>query len=89
MLDPQFTPITDPPAHLVDARGLSCPLPLLRLRQMLHQLAQGDHVRVLASDSNSQTDIRRYCERSGQRLLAQWQAEDHSYFGFDIEKTIA
>lgn len=89
MSDPQFTPLTPTPDHLVDARGLNCPLPLLRLRQTLHQLQQGDHVRVLASDPNSQTDIRRYCERSGQQLLAQWQADDQTYFGFDIEKTIA
>lgn len=49
----------------------------------------GGQVRVLASDPNSQTDIRRYCERAGQRLLNQWQAEDETYFGFDIEKTVA
>jgi len=89
MSDPQFTPLTPTPDHLVDARGLNCPLPLLRLRQMLHQIPQGTQVRVLASDPNSQTDIRRYCERSGQQLLAQWQADDQTYFGFDIEKTIA
>lgn len=89
MSSPQLPPNTDTPSHLVDARGLHCPLPLLRLRQMLHQIPQGTQVRVLASDPNSQTDIRRYCERAGQHLVAQWQAEDQTYFGFDIEKTTA
>ncbi len=77
------------PERIVDARGLNCPLPLLRLRQALHQMTLGAHVRVLASDPNSQTDIRRYCERAGHCLLSQWQAEDQTYFGFDIEKTVA
>ncbi len=73
--------------RLVDARGLNCPLPLLRLRQALHQMTVGERVRVLASDPNSQTDIRRYCERAGQHLLNQWQADDQTYFAFDIEKS--
>lgn len=89
MSHPQSAPEPDQPNHLVDARGLNCPLPLLRLRQALHQMQHGERVRVLASDPNSQTDIRRYCERSGQQLLAQWQAENQTYFGFDIEKTVS
>lgn len=79
----------DDSTRLVDARGLHCPLPLLRLRQALHQMQLGEQVRVLASDPNSQTDIQRYCERAGQQLSAKWQAEDQTYFGFDIEKTTA
>lgn len=78
-----------PAARLVDARGLHCPLPLLRLRQALHLMQIGERVRLLASDPNSQTDIQRYCERAGQQLVAKWQAEDQTYFGFDIEKTYA
>ncbi len=89
MSDPQFTPPSHTPDHLVDARGLSCPLPLLRLRQALHQMPAGEQVRLLASDPNSQTDIRRYCERANQRLIAQWQSEDQKFFGFDIEKNLS
>jgi TusA-related sulfurtransferase len=43
-------------------------------------------VRVLTTDPNSQQDIRRYCERSGQNLLATWQ--DAQTFGFDIQKML-
>ncbi|MEC7118487.1 MAG: sulfurtransferase TusA family protein [Pseudomonadota bacterium] len=77
----------DSPTHQLDARGLHCPLPLLRLRQALHRMQLGETIQLIASDPNSQTDIRRYCERAGQHLLAAWQSEDQTYFGFDIEKT--
>ncbi len=76
-----------PPEHLVDARGLNCPLPLLRLRQALHQRAIGDQLRLLTTDPISQQDIRRYCELSGQILLAAWADPAHGFFGFDLQKT--
>jgi tRNA 2-thiouridine synthesizing protein A len=76
-----------PPEHLVDASGLTCPLPLLRLRQALHHMTIGQQVRLLTTDPISQTDIRRYCELSGQHLLHSWHNLDSTQFGFDIEKT--
>jgi TusA-related sulfurtransferase len=47
----------------------------------------GQQVRLLTTDPISQTDIRRYCELSGQRLLHSWHTPDSTQFGFDIEKT--
>jgi tRNA 2-thiouridine synthesizing protein A len=75
------------PEHLVDARGLNCPLPLLRLRQALHQRAIGEQLRLLTTDPISQQDIRRYCELSGQILLAAWTDPAQGFFGFDLQKT--
>ena len=79
---------TDCPCHAdvaEDARGLTCPLPLLRLRKALHGMAVGQVVQLQATDPHSQTDIRRFCEKSGQRLKAA-QAKDGA-FTFWIEKT--
>lgn len=75
------------PDVLVDASGLLCPLPLLKLRQALHQLAVGQHLRLLTTDPISQVDIRRYCELSGQRLLQSWHNDAATQFGFDLQKT--
>jgi tRNA 2-thiouridine synthesizing protein A len=79
--------LTCTPDQIVDANGLSCPLPLLRLRQALHQVAVGQHIRLLTTDPISQTDIRRYCELSGQRLINSWQNNDATQFSFDLQKT--
>lgn len=79
------SPVLSQATQHVDARGLQCPLPLLKMRQALHQVSIGQCVSVLTTDPNSQTDIWRYCERSGQILLNHWQEAD--YFGFLIQKT--
>ena len=43
--------------HLVDARGLRCPLPLIRARQALADLAPADTLVVLATDREAPIDL--------------------------------
>ena len=49
----------------IDARGLPCPMPLLKLKQALNSLALGHCVKLIASDPNSQQDILKFCEVQG------------------------
>ena len=53
----------------VDARGLLCPLPLLKAKKALNGLSSGECLRVLATDSGSVRDFRVFCEQSGHELL--------------------
>ena len=53
----------------VDARGLSCPLPLLKAKQALNRMAAGERLRVVATDAGSVRDFRVFCEQSGNRLI--------------------
>lgn len=55
--------------HEVDARGMSCPLPLLKAKKALNGMAPGERVRVLSTDPGSVRDIGVFCEQSGHRLL--------------------
>ncbi|MGR9106428.1 MAG: sulfurtransferase TusA family protein [Gammaproteobacteria bacterium] len=55
--------------HEVDARGLSCPLPLLRLKKALLAMQSGDVVRLLATDPAAHLDIGVYAEQTGNRIL--------------------
>ncbi|MEW6445178.1 MAG: sulfurtransferase TusA family protein [Pseudomonadota bacterium] len=52
----------------VDARGLPCPLPLLRAKQALAGLAGGEALRVLTTDRASPRDFAAYAEATGHRL---------------------
>ncbi|HET20183.1 MAG TPA: sulfurtransferase TusA family protein, partial [Chromatiales bacterium] len=52
----------------VDARGLPCPMPLLKAKQALSGLAGGQVLRVLATDEAAPRDFAAYAEATGHRL---------------------
>ena len=52
---------------ILDTRGLSCPLPVLKARKRLQGMAPGDRLRVLASDPKAPADFRLYSAESGHR----------------------
>ena len=54
----------------IDAQGLNCPLPVLRLRQRLAALRQGQVVRLVADDPMAEIDVPHFCAEQGHRLLA-------------------
>lgn len=55
----------------LDARGLLCPLPLLKAKQALRTLQAGQVLRVLATDGGSVRDFQAYARISGVELCAQ------------------
>lgn len=50
---------------IVDARGLNCPLPVLRLRKRLKDLAAGAAVELLATDRAALRDVPAFCASHG------------------------
>ncbi|TBV02604.1 sulfurtransferase TusA family protein [Phytopseudomonas dryadis] len=56
-------------ASEVDARGLNCPLPLLKAKMALNGLASGEVLKVLATDAGSQRDLRTFARLAGHALL--------------------
>jgi tRNA 2-thiouridine synthesizing protein A len=64
---------TDEPAHdlEVDARGLNCPLPILKAKKGLASLTSGQVVKVLATDLNSERDFQDFARQTGNTLLLQ------------------
>lgn len=56
----------------LDARGLLCPLPVLRARKRLGAMAPGAMLRMIADDPAAIVDVPHYCNESGHTLV------DHS-----------
>lgn len=54
----------------LDARDLRCPLPLLKAKQSLRDMAAGEVLRVLATDAGSVRDFQAYTQLSGHALVA-------------------
>lgn len=60
---------------LVDARGLACPLPLVKARQALMVLEPGALVCVLATDPAAAEDFATFCEHGGHALVEVLEAD--------------
>lgn len=54
----------------LDARGLICPLPVLKARKILLQMQPGDILRVQVTDKAAPKDFRLFCKESGHVLRA-------------------
>ncbi|WP_425321170.1 sulfurtransferase TusA family protein [Cellvibrio japonicus] len=80
------TCMAHPVQQQLDAQGLNCPLPLLKAKQALRVLAEGDVLRVLATDAGSWRDFRAYADLSGQVLLG--AAEQGGIYCYLIQKKL-
>jgi tRNA 2-thiouridine synthesizing protein A len=68
----------------LDARGLNCPLPILRTKKSLNEMISGQILRVLATDPGSVRDFQAFSRQTGHELLAS-RAED-GQFVFVLKK---
>ncbi|MDD5577984.1 MAG: sulfurtransferase TusA family protein [Methylobacter sp.] len=53
----------------LDASGLLCPLPLLRLKKILMQMASGEVVKVIATDPAAHLDFGVYSYQTGHQII--------------------
>lgn len=60
----------------IDARGLNCPLPILRAKKALAVLDSGQVLSVLTTDPHAAGDFQAFCRQTGNALLAQQPTED-------------
>lgn len=66
----QLPAMSAPQAHrTLDARGLKCPLPVLRARKAMKTMASGEVLMVLADDPAAPKDFRAFCAQTGAALL--------------------
>ena len=63
----------------VDARGLNCPLPILRAKKALAEMQAGQVLRVLATDPGSVKDFAAFARQTGNELAEQNALPDQSH----------
>jgi tRNA 2-thiouridine synthesizing protein A len=63
----------------VDARGQSCPGPLVSLAKALKDASPGDLLELLASDPGSRSDVPSWAEISGNQLLESAELDDGTF----------
>ncbi len=62
-------------AQEIDARGLNCPLPILKIKKALAAVSDGDVVSLLATDPGSVKDVQAFCKQTGNELLSSDESE--------------
>ncbi len=67
----------------VDAKGLNCPLPLLKARKGLMQLQTGQYLQIVATDPASCEDIPVFCQETGHHLVE--RNEEYGVYSFIIQ----
>jgi tRNA 2-thiouridine synthesizing protein A len=58
----------------LDARGLNCPLPILRAKKALTDMNAGQVLKILATDPGSIKDFQAFCKQTGHELLEHSEA---------------
>lgn len=63
----------------VDARGLNCPLPILRAKKTLAEMQSGQVVRVVATDPGSVKDFQAFARQTGNELVKEGETADKAF----------
>lgn len=71
-------------SQVLDAKGLLCPLPVLKARRAMKQVSAGEVLEVLATDPGAVEDFKSFCEVTGHELVASTEAD--GVFHFTIRK---
>ena len=64
----------------LDARGLNCPLPILRAKKSINSLDAGQVLRIIATDPGSVKDFEAFCKQTGNELLTSSQNSGEYFF---------
>lgn len=75
----------EPQVNELDARGLRCPLPVLKARKRLSGLEPGQILRLLADDPAAPIDVMHFCAEQGHELVRERDGENGAFI-FDIRK---
>ncbi|MGQ0578683.1 MAG: sulfurtransferase TusA family protein [Betaproteobacteria bacterium] len=68
----------------LDARGLNCPLPILRTKKSLNDMSSGQVLKLLATDPGSVRDFQAFSRQTGNQLLS--STENDGLFLFLMRK---
>ena len=72
------------PNTLLDAKGLNCPLPILRARKALQGLEIGDLLEIHATDPGAVKDFAAFCRATGNELTT--LSQEGNVFKFTIKR---
>ncbi len=85
-LEERANTMTEPTVTELDARGLDCPMPLLKAKRALNAMRGGERLKVLATDRGSVRDFEVFSQQSGHPLVSSEELD--GVFVHVIEKLV-
>jgi tRNA 2-thiouridine synthesizing protein A len=70
--------------EVLDARGLMCPMPIVKLAKKIKEMKVGDVLELIADDVGSKEDVPAWCKRTGNELIE--SKEENGMFHYLIKK---
>jgi len=64
----------------LDARGMNCPLPILRTKKALSAMSSGETLAITSTDPGSFKDMQAFCNQTGHKLLSSNQEQGEFVF---------
>lgn len=62
--------------QVLDVKGMNCPLPILKAKKALKEMAMGSTLEVLATDPGAVKDFEAFCRTTGNELVSSGQEAD-------------
>ena len=72
------------PDQVLDAKGLSCPMPILKTKKLLKEMKPGQVLEVQSTDPGTRNDLPAFSSRSGDEYLGEEQRE--GFISFFLKK---
>jgi len=65
----------------LDCKGLSCPMPILKLAKAMKKMKSGNVIQIFATDPGSKSDIPKWCQKTGNEFLGSEENDSiHTYY---------
>ncbi|WP_226671410.1 sulfurtransferase TusA family protein [Metabacillus litoralis] len=72
-------------AKVLDAKGLACPMPIVKTKKAITELETGDILEIHATDKGAKSDLTAWAKSGGHELIKH-EVEDNNVFKFWIKK---
>ncbi len=69
----------------LDCKGLSCPMPMMKLAKAIKGLSSGEVLEMIGTDPGTKSDLPKWCEKTGNVILEDGEVES-GVFRFLIQK---
>ena len=73
------------PDETLDCRGLSCPMPILKMKKTVGKMSSGQIIEMLGTDPGTKNDLPAFAERSGHEYLGEMEDEGFTRFYIKVK----